>query len=87
MDGWELLCRLEERDDLRGVPVLVMSAAAHMAAPRVGVRYIPKPLCIETLLAQVAGMIVGDAAVAGQRSPVPALQAGEAGGTEDSAAA
>jgi CheY-like chemotaxis protein len=72
MDGWELMCRLEERDDLRGVPVLVMSAAVHMARPRVGVRYIPKPLCMETLLAEIGAVIAGNPpAQARQPAPPP----------------
>jgi two-component system phosphate regulon response regulator PhoB len=85
MDGWELMRRLEERGDLRDVPLLVMSSAVRDERSRVGVRYIPKALGIEALLAQVADMIAGRPPAEAQ-SPTAPLHAGALAAAKQSAA-
>ena len=52
MSGWELLEVVHERCDLRGVPVLVLSA---MVAPA-GVEHLNKPVSLDELLAKLDSM-------------------------------
>lgn len=52
MDGWQLLRVLHASAELRGIPVIVVSAARDKI-PEGARRYLPKPLDLDTLLAAV----------------------------------
>ena len=56
MDGWTFLTRVRERPELANLDIVVVSAsyrAADEAAER-GVRFLPKPISIASLLEHVA---------------------------------
>ena len=54
LDGRSVVRRMRERPGLRGVPVILMSAAAPVDPAEAGVAFLPKPFELDGLLRAVA---------------------------------
>jgi len=54
MNGWQMLAEMQADEQLRRVPVVVISAAGDMAPPTGAVAFLRKPIRLEVLLASVA---------------------------------
>ena len=59
LDGRAVVRRMRERPELDGVPVILMSAAAHIDPAELAVAFLPKPFDLDRLLGAVSTALGG----------------------------
>jgi CheY-like chemotaxis protein len=59
LDGRAVVRRVRERPELDGVPVVLMSAAAHVDPAELAVAFLPKPFDLDRLLGAISTALGG----------------------------
>ena len=59
LDGRAVVLRMRERPELDGVPVILMSAAAHIDPAELAVAFLPNPFDLDRLLGAVSTALGG----------------------------